>query len=80
MKSKTGNPVRSDNDGNKIFPFRWGSMVMFPLDVEVIFLPFKSRSPPSCGVVSSIKFEIPPPPPPEIVEKLKFPLPSVFKT
>jgi len=32
---------------------------MFPLDADTMELPFTSKFPPSCGVVSSTIFEIP---------------------
>ena len=47
-----------------------------------MLLPLASSVPPSCGDVSSTRFDIPlpPPPPPDTVEKLKLPFPSVTRT
>ena len=37
-------------------PVPFGRMSISPLDVDTILLPFTSKSPPSCGVVSDTMF------------------------
>ena len=39
-------------------PLPLGVIAMLPLDVDVRPLPFTSKSPPSCGVLSSDTFDI----------------------
>ena len=56
--------------------------VILAFPVPVIFLLLRSKSPPSCGVVSSTTLEIPPPPPAPEVATVEIPviLPSESTT